>query len=131
MGGRREVPQQRRGSRGADPMRPCGFQPNPADGKSRGENIRMIKRYNRQQVILAILQFAVGLALLGVVWLVVMYLAGLIMALIPASWDSSLKTTTVANIIVALFVALAIRRWHRQGEGYRVFKDAAFQAAMI
>jgi hypothetical protein len=88
----------------------------------------MIKRFNRQQVIFCILQFTAGMALLLIPWVLLFWTATFLMGYV--FWNFFLTESQVASLGTAIFVFVGIRKWSGGGEGFPIFKDAAFHACL-
>jgi hypothetical protein len=88
----------------------------------------MIKRFNRQQIVIGILQFTAGMVLLLIPWLLMFWTASFLIGYVL--WNSFLTEHQFASLGTAIFVFFGIRKWSRGGEGFPIFKDSAFHACL-
>jgi hypothetical protein len=88
----------------------------------------MIKRFNRQQIILGTLNLFAGAIILVIAWMFFRYTSRLLMSFF---WNQPpVSPTVVAHAVTGILVLTGIMEWRRGEEGYRVFKDSAFYASL-
>jgi hypothetical protein len=102
--------------------------PHLRDGADGLRNRGVIERFNREQLIRAVLHFVLGGIILWITWWAFYWAAWLVMR---EFWKTTpVSVANVASALTGLVFVSGVVQWVRGGKGYQVFKDTPFYASI-